>query len=74
VASLCEPMMEMRGSSPTAVCVALWGTREPTLQETAVAMRESKESTAAAAADGVSLLDESFAAPLALAAALALYA
>jgi hypothetical protein len=72
VASQCEPMKEMRGSAPTQECLAQWGTPEPTLQETKTETPESTESTAAA--DGVSLLDESFAAPLALAAALALYA
>jgi hypothetical protein len=65
-------MKEMRGSAPTQECLAQWGTPEPTLQETKTETPESTESTAAA--DGVSLLDESFAAPLALAAALALYA
>merc|ERR1719311_825037 len=30
VASQCEPVTEMRGSSPTAECLAQWGTPEPT--------------------------------------------
>ena len=30
IASQCEPVTEMRGSSPTAECLAQWGTPEPT--------------------------------------------
>merc|ERR1719310_396971 len=30
VASTCEPVTEMRGSAPTAQCLAQWGTPEPT--------------------------------------------
>jgi len=29
-ASECEPLTEMRGSAPTDVCLAQWGTPEPT--------------------------------------------
>jgi hypothetical protein len=52
VASTCEPMKEMRGSVPTAECVAQWGKPEPT----------------DAPAEQVPLIQESFASTLALAA------
>jgi len=52
VASTCEPMKEMRGSAPTAECVAQWGKPEPT----------------DAPAEQVPLIQESFASTLALAA------
>jgi hypothetical protein len=67
VASKCEPMTEMRGSAPTEECLAQWGTPAP--KETPT---ESEED--AAIKDAGALLDASFAAPFALAAALALYA
>jgi hypothetical protein len=64
VASKCEPVTEMRGSAPTAECLAQWGTPEPT---------DAPEQ--AETADRASLLDQSFAATSALAlACLALYA
>jgi len=71
IASQCEPMTEMRGSAPTAQCLAQWGTPEPVAEEK---KEESTSSEAAAAEASVPLLDESFAAPLAALAALALYA
>jgi hypothetical protein len=52
IASECEPMREMRGSAPTAECLAQWGTTP--------APRNPTDAQAF-------LLDESFAAPLALA-------
>jgi hypothetical protein len=59
----------MRGDAPTQECLAQWATPEPEKTEA------STEATSAPVAkDSVALLDESFAAPLALAAALALYA
>jgi hypothetical protein len=58
IASECEPMTEMRGSAPTAECLAQWGTPEP--QEDEVKPE-------------VAFLDESFAATFAFA-ALAIYA
>jgi hypothetical protein len=58
IASECEPMTDMRGSAPTAECRARWSKPEPDDAE----MRYEDL-----------LLDESFAAPLALA-AMALYA
>jgi len=68
VASQCEPMTEMRGSVPTEQCLAQWGTPAP-------AKEMPTESTEdAAIKDQTALLDASFAAPFALAAALALYA
>jgi hypothetical protein len=71
VASQCEPMKEMRGSSPTQECLAQWEKEETETEKTV----QTVASTAAPVAkDSVALLDESFAAPLALAAALALYA
>jgi len=70
-ASTCEPMTDMRGSAPTQECIAQWGTPEPKEEEPTPSTTEAE---AVAASEAVSLLDESFAAPLALAAALALYA
>merc|ERR1719224_424474 len=37
IASQCEPMKEMRGSAPTAQCLAQWGTPEPVPEETEAA-------------------------------------
>merc|ERR1719197_2385235 len=70
-ASTCEPMTDMRGSAPTQECIAQWGTPEPKEEEPTPSTTEAE---AVVASEAVSLLDESFAAPLALAAALALYA
>jgi len=72
IASQCEPMTEMRGSAPTAQCLAQWGTPEPVAEEKKE--EESTSSEAAAAEAKVPLLDESFAAPIVALAALALYA
>jgi len=71
IASQCTPMTEMRGSSPAAECIAQWATPEP-VEEKVVESTKSEEE--AAVDSSVPLLDESFAAPLALAAVLALYA
>merc|ERR1719238_1475211 len=68
VAAACEPVTEMRGSAPTEECLAQWGTPAPVDEEPA------EPTSAAAAAKGVDLLDQSFAAPLAALAALALFA
>ena len=46
IASECEPMTEMRGSSPTAECVAQWRTPEP--QHTGDSLTLYGESFAAA--------------------------
>ena len=51
-ASECKPMTEMRGSAPTAECLTQWGTQENEMVQH----------------DLSPLLDESFAAALALAA------
>jgi hypothetical protein len=68
-ASECEPLTEMRGSAPTAECLAQWErtTPEPKAEATTV------EQMATTVELNVAFLDESFAAPLAFA-ALALYA
>jgi len=66
-------MTEMRGSAPTQECLAQWGTPEPE-PEKEETVAETAVETAAPPPEGVSLLDESFAAPFALAAAIALYA
>ena len=70
VASVCEPVTEMRGSSPTAQCLAQWGTPAPT---DAPEMTQEAENTPAEKKMLVPLLEESFATTFALA-ALALYA
>jgi len=69
VASACEPVTEMRGSAPTAQCLAQWGT-------TPAPVVEEKASTPAPDSPPkvtVPVIEESFASTLALA-ALALYA
>jgi hypothetical protein len=64
VANECTPLTEMRGSAPTEECLAQWATPAPPAEDP-----QEKEMK------GVNmLLDESFAAPLALAAMVALYA
>jgi hypothetical protein len=84
IASECTPMTEMRGSSPAAECLAHWRTEESgaAAQEAAANPSESEVSHEEAAANPSEsevspeeplLLDESFAAGLALA-AIALYA
>jgi hypothetical protein len=70
VASSCEPVTEMRGSAPTAQCLAQWAKPAP--------VEETEQNTPAPAAKAVKekvlpLIEESFAATVALA-ALALYA
>jgi hypothetical protein len=71
VSSQCEPMTEMRGSAPTAECVAHWATPAPAAETKST---ESSEEKIPGKVEKVALIEESFAAPLALAAALALYA
>jgi hypothetical protein len=73
VASQCEPITDMRGSAPTAECIAQWKTPapEPVVETTAPT---TAATTAAPATQAPLQLEESFAMPLALAAALALYA
>merc|ERR1719389_1057624 len=63
VASKCEPFTEMRGSAPTAECLAEWETTppEPTEEETPQPVAEETPAS-------TGLILESFAAPLALAA------
>jgi hypothetical protein len=71
VASQCEPMTEMRGSAPTAACVAQWGTPEPTDAPAPVTPAPTAEEPVAKVK--VPVVEESFATALAFA-ALALYA
>jgi hypothetical protein len=63
VASKCESVTEMRGSAPTAACLAEWKTTTPEPAE-----EETPEPAAAETPASMGLLFESFAAPLALAA------
>merc|ERR1712118_530929 len=76
IASTCEPVTEMRGSAPTAQCLAQWGTPEPTeeapTQAAATTATDAPTSATVAGADAI-VLDASFATTLAVA-ALALYA
>jgi hypothetical protein len=66
VASKCEPVTEMRGSTPTAQCLDQWGTPEPTDAPTdAPADAPTK---APADVEQVPLLQESFASTFVLAA------
>jgi len=74
VASVCEPVTEMRGSAPTEQCLAQWGTPAP--------VEEKKSTPAPGSRPGIDsppvevtvpVIEESFASTLALA-ALALYA
>jgi len=71
VASQCEPMTEMRGSAPTAECVAQWGTPAPTDAPAPVTPAPTAEEPVAKVK--VPVVEESFATALAFA-ALALYA
>merc|ERR1719182_68690 len=49
VASKCEPLTEMRGSAPTDVCLAQWGTPAPTDAPTdAPAPQDASEGASAA--------------------------
>jgi hypothetical protein len=69
VASKCEPVTDMRGSAPTTECLAQWAKPAP-VEET----EQNTPAPAAAVKEKVlPLIEESFAATVALA-ALALYA
>ena len=70
VASSCVPKTEMRGSSPTAQCLAQWGTPAPT---DAPETTQEAEETPAEKKMVAPFIEESFATTFALA-ALALYA
>merc|ERR1719183_2077130 len=75
VASVCEPVTEMRGSAPTAQCLAQWGTPAPVEEKPntpAPGSRPGIDSPLPAEVT-VPVIEESFASTLALA-ALALYA
>ena len=75
VASACEPVTEMRGSAPTAQCLAQWGTPAPVEEKPntpAPGSRPGIDSPLPAEVT-VPVIEESFASTLALA-ALALYA
>jgi hypothetical protein len=69
VSSQCEAVTEMRGSAPTATCLAQWGTPEPTTAPAAAAKETPVEKTKVS----VPVIEESFAATMAVV-ALALYA
>jgi len=73
VASTCEPVTEMRGSAPTAQCLAQWGTPEPTEKATEAPATQAPAETTVEEVKPVPLMEESFAAALAFA-ALALHA
>ena len=70
VDSSCTPLTEMRGSSPTAQCLAQWATPAPT---DAPETTQEAEETPAEKKMVAPLIEESFATTFALA-ALALYA
>jgi len=72
VASACEPVTEMRGSAPTAQCLAQWATPEPT-DAPAVPTTQAPAKTEAVEKVAEPLVQQSFATTLALA-AIALYA
>jgi hypothetical protein len=72
VASKCEPVTEMRGSAPTAECLAQWGTPEP-VEEAKATLSPEEAAAGEANMEAVPLIEASFAAPLAVLAALALY-
>jgi len=72
VASVCEPMTEMRGSAPTAQCLAQWATPEPT-DAPAVPTTQAPAKTEDVEKVAEPLVQQSFATTLALA-AIALYA
>jgi len=75
VASTCEPITQMRGSSPTDTCLAQWGTPEPTEAPKATEAPAAAETAATTPEEvkPVPLIEESFATAFAFA-ALALYA
>jgi hypothetical protein len=67
-------MKDMRGSAPTAECLAQWGTTPAPVSEAPSSYEQwRQEQEAAARGDQESLLDDSFAAAVAFA-ALALFA
>merc|ERR1719263_1497562 len=72
VASTCEPVTEMRGSAPTAQCLAQWATPEPT-DAPAVPTTQAPAKTEDVEKVAEPLVQQSFATTLALA-AIALYA
>merc|ERR1719463_963569 len=77
VASVCEPVTEMRGSSPTAQCLAQWGTPAPVEEKPNTPAPGSRPGIDSPPTDPakvtVPVIEESFASTLALA-ALVLYA
>merc|ERR1719313_1582773 len=74
VASVCEPVTEMRGSAPTAQCLAQWGTPAPVEEKPSTPAPGSRPGIDSPPVEvTVPLIEESFASTLALA-ALALYA
>jgi hypothetical protein len=80
VASQCTPFKDMRGSAPTATCLAQWGTPEPTTTKPATtAAPTTKAAATAAAAEAKAepvkplVIEESFAAAMAFV-ALAIHA
>jgi len=77
VASACEPVTEMRGSAPTAECLAQWGTPAPSDEPPSKSYEnwpQFKGATAQEELERKPLLDESSAGLAVLLAALALYA
>ena len=72
VASACEPVTEMRGSAPTAQCLAQWGTPAPVEEKPGSRPGIDSPPTDPAKVT-VPVIEESFASTLALA-ALVLYA
>jgi len=75
VASVCEPVTEMRGSAPTAQCLAQWATPAPVEEKPSTPAPGSRPGIDSPPLDPetIPLIEESFASTLALA-ALALYA
>ena len=74
VASVCEPVTEMRGSAPTAQCLAQWGTPAPVEEKPSTPAPGSRPGIDSPPVKvTVPVIEESFASTLALA-ALALYA
>merc|ERR1719248_543539 len=74
VASSCEPVTDMRGSAPTAQCLAQWGTPAPVEEKPNTPAPGSRPGIYSPPVEvTVPVIEESFASTLALA-ALALYA
>merc|ERR1719387_1386331 len=67
VASTCEPMTEMRGSAPTAECLAAWAAAEPTAAA-GLGATQAPAGREALVDPTAPLLHESFATALAVAA------